>query len=366
MKVHTRHIAVIGGGPAGLASTLALLACGFRVTVIERSHYRSFRVGEHLAPDAIPLLAQLGVPPTTWEQASLGCPQIRVSWGHATLRETEYLFNPYGESLILSRPAFDAELAEQARRNGATVLTGTRVRQVHRSDSGWDLIAHRASKQETIKADFLIDATGRPAVVARSLGSQPIIHDRLLGIATVVDTTSWNRPVSNSLLIEACEEGWWYSAHVGEGRIVATYMTDRDFLSGFKGNPRAYWQDRLRQSTHTQARLKEHDPISTVHVRSARSQILRRLTGAGWLAVGDAAMSFDPLSSQGIQKGLFWGIQAARAVQSFFEDTSPALARYEDEMRDAFEYYLTMRTAYYRMEQRWPKAPFWQRRHHLG
>jgi hypothetical protein len=41
-----------------------------------------------------------------------------------------------------------------------------------------------------------------------------------------------------------------------------------------------------------------------LHVRTARTQRLDQPTGEGWLAVGDAAMSFDPLSSEGISKGL--------------------------------------------------------------
>ena len=41
--------------------------------------------------------------------------------------------------------------------------------------------------------------------------------------------------------------------------------------------------------------------------RSARSQYLDVEFGPGWIAVGDAAMAYDPLSSQGIAKALGHG-----------------------------------------------------------
>ena len=45
--------------------------------------------------------------------------------------------------------------------------------------------------------------------------------------------------------------------------------------------------------------------------RAARA--LDTITGPGWLAVGDAAMSFDPLSLRGVTWALESGLAAARA-----------------------------------------------------
>ncbi len=64
-------IIVLGGGPAGVATTLALIKSGFKVTLIERSDYNEIRVGEHLLPEAKPLLAQLKIPQDVWNEKCL-------------------------------------------------------------------------------------------------------------------------------------------------------------------------------------------------------------------------------------------------------------------------------------------------------
>ena len=55
----------------------------------------------------------------------------------------------------------------------------------------------------------------------------------------------------------------------------------------------------------------------------ASSSRLRQLTGPNWLATGDAALAFDPLSSQGIASAMYSGIAAARAVHAHLQQ--PAL-----------------------------------------
>lgn len=77
--------------------------------------------------------------------------------------------------------------------------------------------------------------------------------------------------------------------------------------------------------------------------------------GDGWLAAGDAAASFDPLSSLGILTAVLMGAEAARCV----DDPATFAARY----RAITAHHETEREATYRREERWPNAPFWARRH---
>ena len=69
------------------------------------------------------------------------------------------------------------------------------------------------------------------------------------------------------------------------------------------------------------------------------------MTGEGWLAVGDAACTLDPLSSQGIGWAIVSGLEAARAIL----DTQSAEAgdRYTAGLRERYRDYLATRRAYY-------------------
>jgi flavin-dependent dehydrogenase len=75
-----------------------------------------------------------------------------------------------------------------------------------------------------------------------------------------------------------------------------------------------------------------------------------------WVAVGDAASAYDPLSSLGICKALESGIRAADALARH------RLDEYEAWVRSSFEQYVWTRDAYYALETRWPDSPFWRAR----
>jgi 2-polyprenyl-6-methoxyphenol hydroxylase-like FAD-dependent oxidoreductase len=100
-------------------------------------------------------------------------------------------------------------------------------------------------------------------------------------------------------------------------------------------------------------------PVTQFKLLAAHSACLARPSGPGWAAVGDGAASHDPLSATGIVRALESGIHAARAIQAtLVRGDREALAGYDRRQDRAFDQYCDTRTAYYRMEARWPSAPF--------
>ncbi|PYV02919.1 MAG: dehydrogenase, partial [Acidobacteria bacterium] len=87
-----------------------------------------------------------------------------------------------------------------------------------------------------------------------------------------------------------------------------------------------------------------------------------RIAGKNWLAVGDAAAAFDPLSSQGIQSALTSGLRAAQSVERYLNGDRVALPSYASWVNKNFAEYLLIRNRFYRRELRWPRSLFWQRR----
>ena len=152
-------------------------------------------------------------------------------------------------------------------------------------------------------------------------------------------------------LVEAVENGWWYTAVLPDGRLVAAFMTDSDLDLD--------WNGALESSTETRKRIESHAyrPASPPTIVGAGSSLLDHVAGAGWMAVGDAAATHDPLSSHGITAAMAAGIDAAAAVQSSDFDG------YAQRVIEFYALYLEMRQAYYAEERRWPEATFWRRRH---
>ena len=96
---------------------------------------------------------------------------------------------------------------------------------------------------------------------------------------------------------------------------------------------------------------------------AADTSRLDRVAGDGWLAAGDAAASFDPLSSQGILTALYAGRRSAESLLRHIGGDRTALSDYGARIHSIYAAYLAHRQEYYAQERRWPTHTFWQRRH---
>jgi len=354
-------VAVVGGGPAGAATAIALRRASLKVALIEGSSYQDVRAGEHLIAAAKPLLEQLGIGSDLWQQSlCAACPLVQSAWGDAKLQGRDAIFNAYGEDMLLTRPDFDRYLAAAARSQGVALWQTTRPQSMAEADGGFDLALNHKGTTISLRSRLLVDATGRRAAVGRRLGARSLAWDRLIGIIGYGQARRAAEPARHEVLVEAAPDGWWYSSRLRDGRLVTTYMTDADRLTG---PPGAYLLQRLRQTEHTRQRVAVFGPLGEFHVRPASSRRLDRIAGQGWLAVGDAAMSWDPLSSSGIYNGIDAGINAADAIRRHLAGDRKALPRYAQQVEESFADYLRTRVKYYRLEKRWPDAAFWQLRH---
>ncbi len=354
-------VAVIGAGPAGAAVAIALARAGRRVVLADRNALPCRAVGESVPPSIRMALERLGV----WREfesdghvPSLG---NRSAWGSPVQADRDFLFSPYGHGWHLDRPRFDMMLRRAALAAGADTRFGRALSSAKSCDSGWRLRLEGEDGGLEIDARFVIDASGRAAAFARHRGVRHPPLDHLIGAVAYFDRGATAARVT---LVEAAEDGWWYSAPLPDRRLVAAYMTDAGRLRGSDLRAGA-WYERLARSVLTRERITRHggrleaEPL----IVPAYSACLSAAAGRRWLAAGDAAASFDPLSSQGISTALDKGLEAAAAVDAALatDDEAP-LAAYAAGIRRTFEDYLAERSRHYRLEQRWPASHFWRQR----
>jgi flavin-dependent dehydrogenase len=366
-------VVILGGGPAGAAAAITLARAGRSVVIIEKSHYEQARIGETLPPAAHPLLVRLAVWDPFIAARHLPSPGILSVWGEEQLHQTHFIFNPHGQGWHLDRRRFDTMLAQAARQAGAHLYCDAQIASCLPLAGGrWQVTFTSGSastrRQHQLPATFLIDATGRAAVLARWQGSKRLNADRLVGLASVLAARSRESgcpgdACDSCTLVEACPDGWWYSALLPGSRLMVVYMTDADLLRRHRGTWHAFWHARLRETVHTQLRLRAFNLQARWRVVAANSSRLDRVSGQGWLAVGDAAMAFDPLSSQGLMQALSSGIRAGEALSGRFPCEVAAIGKYDIKVNDSFREYSRLRAVYYGREQRWPQSVFWQRRH---
>ena len=353
-------MAIVGGGPAGTATGHYLAKQGLNVAILERTAYENWRVGETLPPHAQIELARLGVWPRFLSQKFVSSLELRWSWAAAALVEHNFLLNPYGPVWHVDRQKFDLMLLGQARASGADIAVRAVVRSVRQDSGRWRLAIFHAGKETTLHCSFLVDATGQGAFVARALGTKRLRFDNLIGAVGICRLARAPEPL---LVVEAVENGWWYSVPLSPQRLLVGFISDGDIASEPGCDASVWWSRELAGSVHTAKRVGTLKLEDDIQRRPALTSLLEKTSGHAWLAVGDAASSYDPLSGAGVSKALHFAPIAASAIVSALGQSPAVLSSYDAAIKRDFSTYLKQRLAQYTKEQRWPASPFWQRRH---
>ena len=320
---------MIGGGPAGSAAAATLARAGQSVLlVVDADRHRPFAVGEGAPPGLERAVDEVFGAGTFVAADHVPSYANRAAWGGDRLTTAELALNPFGSGWHLDRLAFDRRLRATAEAAGATIGV------------------------EPTEAPVVIDASGRRAMFARRHGARLVTHDRLTAVVAVFPPRADDADTSTT--VEATMDGWWYTAAIPAQRRVVAFLTDGDLLrpehrsaEGFAGH--------VAETAHI-GPLVEGRPDHLVVV-AAGSAHLDRPIGAGWIAAGDAAASFDPLSSQGLLTAVLMGRAAAEAAID-----PPRAADFERRYRAIVDDHQAQQRATYALEQRWPDAPFWRRR----
>jgi flavin-dependent dehydrogenase len=381
-------IAIIGGGVAGCATAIAVKkqTPNLKVLIIDASqeganeqshkgqaytHTIRPGIGETLPPEVIIPLQQLGLW-QAFEQAGFAESAGTIAiWGEDRPHGNEYIYSPYGSGWRLDRSQFDQLMVDEAMDRNVKFLSCTKFTafvnppKVDQVDT-WRLCLQATDSPNHISewsADFVVDATGRTARPACRIGATKHNHDQLVGIYRFYgDRGGQHQDQHGGTLVEGVANGWWYSARLPGGQRVVAFMTDADVArsNGFRLPDR--FDKALNCTHHISTQLRGLVPLSGPLVTAAHTQSLDQMAGRGWLAVGDAAFTYDPLSALGIFKALRMSIIASYAIHDYFAAIDPELTKYQYLARSEFADYLVKRAEYYAEETRFPDEPFWRRR----
>ncbi|MGK5544291.1 FAD-dependent monooxygenase [Streptomyces sp. URMC 127] len=385
------EVIVAGGGPAGAVTALVLARTGRRVLLVDdhpdnhlddHAHPPTgtapLTIGETLPPAARPLLHDLGLWPYVLPAGRhLRSTGVLASWGSPELYDRSDVLDPNGHGHHLDRVRFDAALRSAAVAAGCELRRATVVRHLpqgptqrvtlRRAGVAEELLGHSEEllgEAEELLCDWVVDATGRRCVIGRRRAARDR-QDRLIASYALLDRRALHgRGEDQELrtLVEAVPDGWWYTVRVPAGRIVA-YLTDTDLVPPALRTPAGFLAHAVR-TRHLESRLKGYAPPATApRWAAAHGLRLSPPAGAGWLATGDAALSFDPLSSQGILTALHTGARAGRTVDLCLRGAvTEALADYAAFLDGIADAYRGHHAHAYSQERRWPAHPFWRRR----
>jgi geranylgeranyl reductase family protein len=301
-------VAVVGGGPAGLAAARAAAAAGARTVVLERAEHPRYKTcGGGLMGAS---LAAAGLDPLPSRDT--------ITAATFTLRGGRGYTRRHAEPLLemVLRDEFDDALRHRAEAAGATVRPRAAVRGIEAGPDGGHAIV-RLSGGDTVTAAAVVGADGSAGISARHVGVEFEQVD--LGLEQEIDVPesvadTWRGRILLDWGTRPGSYGWVFPkgsrltvgviASRGQGEWTKRYM--REFVTrlALDGYPVA------RDSGHLTRCRADGSPLRKGRV----------------LVAGDAAGLLEPWTREGISFALRSGAFAGEAAAKAAAAESPAAA----------------------------------------
>ena len=356
---NTYDVIIIGGGPSGIATALTLGARGISHVIVEANLTPTRKLGEAIPPNAKPLFQKLGIFHLVEAKEHPAYYGNKSCWGNATLELKEFITGIYGHGYLLDRLHFEEQLRMHVQKQGSSFRSGYKFRKVIRTNKGVEVRVQKDHEIQVLYAKYVVDATGRKASVCNQLGikKQQLDHQ-----FAMVCKATLEAPMPHQILIEATANGWWYVAPQKGKEITLLFFTDRDLVPE-KKNTTAFIEKELANTVHISKLLAfALLDFENLKIMPAGTSKLDKIYGDYWMAVGDAAYTFDPISSYGITSALASGYYAGHALASVLENKKDAMQAYSYVIENAFQGYMEKLEAQYALESRWKESAFWKKR----
>jgi flavin-dependent dehydrogenase len=363
-RTESTEVLVLGGGPAGSAAALVLVAAGHRVTVVRPHTPPGASLAQSIPPSANALLHELG---TLDAIESAGFVENRgntVRWAGSPTRIER--FPDGGHGFHVDRQSLEAVLDRVVRSSGATVIHGPSARSAHRKDGVWHVgTLDPAGNAAELEAPWVVDATGRHGFFARRLGRRPDRRTTTFALVARVHGTDDLPAHEGHTLVESYEDGWAWSVPVAPRIRCVTAMVDPRETKIDPESIARTLGEQLRKAPLVEAVLESATPLADAWACPASLYTCARYTDEGLVIAGDAGAFIDPLSSYGVKKALISGRLAGIAVATALADssmTSAALEYHDAHERSIAAEYQARSADFFEQAAARYRRPFWTRR----
>jgi flavin-dependent dehydrogenase len=312
-----------------------LARAGLNVVCFERERFPRFHVGESLLPAGMPLFDRLGV------RERLEAAGFQRKNGAVFLQEADgqqvtlnFRRGPRWEdhAYNVPRAAFDRILLDHAVKEGATVREGVEVRALDLHDQGVRLSVQAGDgAPENVEARFLVDASGRDALVAARLGRRVPLPD--LGKAALFAHYRGARRfpgrMEGHLRAFLLERGWfWWIPFADDLTSVGVVLHQRAFRAR-RGSLEELFEEAVAASPSVSGGLAGATRVTAVHPVANFSYRTEPAVGDRFVAIGDAVLFIDPVFSTGVFVAMQSAELVSEVIAQAFRDGEFRVARFD-------------------------------------
>ena len=315
-----REVIVVGAGPTGSATAIALAQRGRDVLLLDRQQFpRDKACGDGIPASAVDLLYALGLKEKF--QAANFYPVRKLSvFSPRGLRLSADLHSSDSgaEAHVIPRMQFDALVQEHAVASGVDFQQGQVKEPLLDGDGRVVGVRARLNGQwQELRSRVVIAADGVTSTISRALRSDNAHQDghRAIALRAYIEDIAELPHEVEFYLYKAILPGYAWIFPLGEGRANIGLGMRLDHFRGMKQNLEEMLQAFLRM-TGVQERLRDGGQLKDIATWQLNFGSQKKLQHAfdGALLAGDAAGFINPLTGGGIHNGLLSAKIAAEVV----------------------------------------------------
>jgi flavin-dependent dehydrogenase len=302
-----KKVAIIGGGLAGLISSIVLVRKGIAVTLFEKKEFPFHRVcGEYISNEVVPFLKSLDLFPDHFSPASISRFQLTAINGRSAILPLD--LGGFG----ISRLTFDNFLYQEAIKSGVQMLQHTEVKEVNFQDE--QFLVSSSGKSETF--DIVLCAFGKRSNLDVNWKRKfAVKRSPYVGVKHHLRT---NHP-PDLIALHNFEGGYCGISNVEDGKSNLCYLVHRDKVraagsisqlesAGLKKNP---WLKSIFENS--EFLLERPETINEISFET-KTPLFKHM-----LMLGDAAGMITPLCGNGMAMAIRSGKLATESVIPFCE-----------------------------------------------
>ncbi len=353
-----KEVIIIGNGIAGVTLAVLLQRKGISFVLLHREGEKEpFALGETLPPSAMPLLEQLKLLSLFEENAYRKTYGYHSMWGSSRVTDINFYHqNPYKNGLKINKHQTLEKMRDLIRDDMVSYSKGFEI--IH-EEHGNTVVLAKNEGVKIVQGKILIDATGRNRAVLQKLKVESTIYDELVSLSCHIPKIEHPK-LTHEVYVESFKQGWGIVSALNETENICTIFTQKGHAILQKLKDVSQWKSVLSETIYLKDFLNEDAQIK-FKGGNANSSVAAQIAGNNWLALGDTAMSFDPLSSHGITNSIYTASNASEAIEKKlnFADTE-AFPEYDETMKTIFQQYVQSKNKLYQQETRWKEEAFWK------
>jgi flavin-dependent dehydrogenase len=320
----TPDAVVIGGGPAGSTVSTVMARQGLRVQLFERETFPRFHIGESLIPETYWVLERIGMLPKM--QRSPFVKKYSVQFVNASGRESAPFYfrdnKPHecSQTWQVVRSEFDQMMLDHARENGVEVHEGVRVMDViFEGDRAVGVkIKQPDGTLKDVRARVVVDASGQNGLISNRLRLR--VWDPILNKGAI--WTYWHGAYRDTgrdegatmVLQTADKKGWFWYIPQHDDTVSVGIVAPFDYLFKNRAGFEQTYLEEVERCAAVKKRIGSARRATGYFATKDYSYRATRVSGDGWVLVGDAWGFLDPLYSSGVLLALRSGEMAADAI----------------------------------------------------